>query len=187
MENLENMENMENQENQENQEKQPELPLVIIKTTFKITRTTSPVYRKTIFVNENNFQERYVLNRFCAATLNRGGPCGNLQMGNYGYCDRHIRYPRVPLPDIINLVDANKRIRGHPMYVNVDNPTDRYVVMTLCKADTTKGDMCNNFPNAMRGYCYTHWGMVQRGTLIEAASVEEINEAEEESESSSSD
>lgn len=163
--------------------------LTLIKTTFKITNSASPFFGRTIYVDEKNFHHRCVLKRFCSVTLNNGEMCPCLQTANVGYCSRHLKSlgkpAKLPLPDRITLQESNEQYKGQLKHKNVANQRDTYILVFLCKADTGTGSMCNNLPNAMRGYCYTHYGMIQRGSLIEPVETSEAVNSEELSESES--
>ena len=158
-------------------------PLVLLKTTFSITKKASPYYFKTIFVNEDNFHIRYVVSRLCNVILNRGDPCPNQERSNQGYCSRHLKTLNnlkvQTIPEKLILQDTGTRKKANPVYVSSIDVNDRYILIQLCKADTTNGSMCNNLPNAARGYCYTHWGMFQIGTLIEAIPPEPLGPLEQ--------
>ena len=173
------------------------MKLSLISTGVKVTRYISPYEGKMIYVDKFDNNDRYVLCEYCKCEIRGGKLCPNLQSKGRGYCSRHWKKvekdnPPLPVPkEMVTVINSGERtkIKGHfgaTMWHNKLDANERYILIRLCKATTKNGDMCTNLRNAIQGYCYTHWGMIQRGTLeIATPETPEKDYSQESSEESS--
>ena len=69
--------------------------LTLISYGDKVENKSSPYYSRQIYIDNSDKSdksvdaERFVLVRFCKATLRNGRKCMNLQNAGNGYCHRH--------------------------------------------------------------------------------------------------